>query len=136
MARLVSALNSVDTAFGTIRFFAPPHDEPDFAWAALDDVMRMLSMPAGLRAEMLRSIQESWKDDLRTVATAEGIVSLAPHWMLQGLFDAWLQEGFSSEEVHDAYLSAGARSNKVLTMGMARGDRMAYMLAAFARGRD
>ena len=133
MRQIETALHDATTSYGRIRYHRPPHDEPDFAWVNLDDIMRMLKMPMGLRIEMLRAIQEDWKEDLKTIATSEGIVTICPHYMIQGLFDAWIQEGFAGNDILKTYLAEGMRASKKLTEGWSTEDRRAFMFAALTR---
>ena len=119
---------------GRLRFHRPPHDEPDFAWLVLDDLLDLLDLTPDGRQHLLRSIQTDWPGHLRTIATRDGVHTIMPHFMVQGLMEAWIAAGLAAEDLLDAYLKEGFRASRALTAGFTTRDRMAYMFAALAQG--
>lgn len=71
-----------------VRFFRGPDARPDMPWHALGDLTRALELPRALRRHLLQMTQRAWAGTLRTVATAEGVTILAPHFVAQGLIGA------------------------------------------------
>lgn len=130
---IASPIHDAGTETGRLRFHRPPHDEPDFAWLVLDDLLAALHLTQPVKEDLLRSIQADWPGRLRTLATRDGVQTILPHYMVQGLLDAWVEAGLASEELLEAYLREGFRASKILTAGFSARDRMAYMFAALAR---
>jgi hypothetical protein len=71
-----------------VRFFKGPSGGPELPWHAVEDIYRALGLPRAVRTQLLRMTQETWGQDLRTVATPEGLVTIAPHCVAQGLLGA------------------------------------------------
>ena len=119
-----------------IRFFRSPLEGPDTAWVVIDDLCRCLEFDVGLRQVFQRGVQADWSSSVRTVATADGVVTIGPHFMAQGLLEALAEVNPSADEVYQAYLREGLRALKVLTAGMTARDRMLYSLSALGRGAE
>lgn len=75
----------------SVRYFASPlyvaHREPDMPWHSVDDLWPILVPGRDFFDAVKRQLRSRWQDP-RTVATAEGIVTIAPHYMAEGLFEA------------------------------------------------
>lgn len=76
-----------------LRFFRRPINDgkPDLPWHAVEDLHRCLGLNRDLRKHFLHRLR-AWKEP-RTVATADGIVTVAPLYMPQGCIDAMVEEG-------------------------------------------
>jgi hypothetical protein len=75
-----------------LRFFASPIDDgrPDFAWHAVDDLHTCIGLNRHQRAVFLRKLQGAPRDvlaqgALRTVATADGVLTIAPNFVADAL---------------------------------------------------
>ena len=71
-----------------LRFFRTPINDgrPDLPWHAVEDLHRCLGLNRAARKYFLHRLRE-WKEP-RTVATADGLVTIAPHFIAQGTIDA------------------------------------------------
>jgi len=68
--------------------FGTPNSDglPDFPWHEVDDLHRCLGLTRAERKHFLHL--QAHKEALRIVATADGIVTIAPHFIAQGTIDA------------------------------------------------
>lgn len=71
-----------------LRFFRAPTSGTQLPWHAWEDMQACLDLSHDLRGHFRRCLMEDWASDVRTIATAEGIVTIAPHWMAQGVVAA------------------------------------------------
>lgn len=72
-----------------LRFFKAPLPAPHLPWHAAEDLHQCLALPCDLRRHFQQQLKSSdWKNDVRTVATTDGIVTIAPHFIAQGLIGA------------------------------------------------
>jgi len=71
-----------------VRFFKGPTGGPELPWHAVEDLYRALGLPCAVRRQLLRMTQEIWGQELRTVATPDGLVTIAPHYVAQDLLGA------------------------------------------------
>jgi hypothetical protein len=80
-----------------LRFFASPAfrrtRRPDLAWHSCDDLWRLLDMKDDERTALLRSLRRDWPEPT-TVATADGPVVVQPHFMGEGIVEAFREAGF------------------------------------------
>jgi hypothetical protein len=74
-----------------LRFFGAPIDEPQLAWHAWDDLVACASLPRQMGERFQRSLRRDYPNAIRTVATPEGIVTIAPHWMAQGFVGSMIE---------------------------------------------
>src|SRR3712207_3966318 len=70
------------------RFFTGPSGGPELPWHAVEDLYQALGLPRSVRRQLLRMMQETWGQELRTVATRDGVGTIAPHFVAQGLLGA------------------------------------------------
>ena len=56
-----------------------------------------------------------FKGDVRTVATASGIATIAPHFAAQGLIGAAIEAGMASTAFEDQYTAAAIAAFKFMT---------------------
>jgi hypothetical protein len=97
------------------RFFRPPDNVPDFPWHAVDDLHRCLGLSRDGRRLFLRKLRSAeWSTTLRTIATADGVVIVAPHYMAQGIIRAMVSEGDAPSNIRDEYDDASAAAIKEL----------------------
>jgi hypothetical protein len=64
------------------RFFRIEGRMPFFAY---DDLLQCLKLPRDLRRRFQRRIVNEWRDDVRTVATPDGICIIVPHAFAQAM---------------------------------------------------
>jgi hypothetical protein len=111
-----------------LRFYRTPNNDgrPDLPWHCVDDLYRCM----GLSREFRRQLQR-WhlaKKVTRTVATADGLVTIAPHCMAQGAIGAWKETGGANIE-HE-YAMEGSIALGKLTAGLVFPDQVVPWAAA------
>jgi hypothetical protein len=78
-----------------LRFFRSPlaDGRPDMPWHSVDDLHRCLGMNRAMRKFFLAKLREGKQAQAHhTIATAEGIAVVAPHFMAQGTLDALIDD--------------------------------------------
>src|SRR5258707_182286 len=76
-----------------LRFFKTPLDDgrPDLPWVAVDDLGRCLALSRAHRRIHMAVFYRLQKEMVRTIATADGPVTIVPHALakpaLEALFD-------------------------------------------------
>jgi hypothetical protein len=125
-----------------LRFFCTPIDDgrPDLPWHAVDDLHRCLGLNRAARKLFLSKLRTFWKEP-RTVATADGLVTVAPHFMAQGTIDAVVEEGMAPAGVRAEYDLAGSEALKKLIpppseSGMDADAWLSWLKAATNRWND
>ena len=72
-----------------LRMFASPlyqkHRQPDFPWHSVDDLRQILRLDADLDQAFQRRLKSDWPEDVRTVATSDGITTIGRHYMAMGM---------------------------------------------------
>jgi hypothetical protein len=104
-----------------LRFFRTPNNDgrPDLPWHCTEDLMAVLGTTRDFRRYWARQCRSGrFKADFRTVATADGLVTVAPHYVAQGTISAAAQMLGSTDAVYRAYSVAGADACKKLTAGL------------------
>lgn len=91
-----------------VRFFRTPLNDgrPDFPWHAVDDLMAACNLDRQRRRHFLRMMQKDHPGTMRTIATPNGIVTVAPHFQAQGLVDAMIHVGCASSTARRDYDTA------------------------------
>ena len=101
-----------------LRFFKTPLNDgrPDLVWHAVDDLQCCLGLNRAGRKfflHVLRSTRE-WGAIIQTVATADGVITIAPHFVAQGLIGAMVEEGMARASIEPEYGRASAEAQKKL----------------------
>ena len=111
---MIEPLHTTRVGSHELRFFRTPlaDGRPDLPWHAVDDLQRCLGLNREARKFFLKQLRQ-W-GEIRTVATANGVVTLAPHYMAQGLIDATVETGRAPESFRAEYDRAGAAALKKL----------------------
>jgi len=107
MTKLTAALHTADLLGVPVRFFRSPRQGADFPWHAADDLFQALSFPRAVRREFQHRLKADHARDVRTVATSDGIVTIAPHYMAQGAIGAAVEIGCAPASAEGAYGLAG-----------------------------
>ncbi len=118
-----------------VRFFRSPREGADFPWHVADDLFHALTFPRAVRREFQRRLKADHKDDVRTVATPDGIVTIAPHYMAQGAIGAAVEIGCAPALVEGEYGRVGvAALNIVLAeRGLSGMNAIQYSIEAARR---
>lgn len=118
-----------------VRFFSTPlaDGRPDFPWHSSDDLMAACNLDGAARQHFLRMTQRDHAETVKTIATPEGLVTVAPHYQAQGLVDAMVHVKRVKKRARLDYDMAIMDAAKAMfPMGMS----MEYMIAAFHRWSD
>lgn len=107
---LTSVLHTGDIGGKPVRFYRSPRQGAHFPWHAADDLFLALSFPRPVRKEFQRRLKSDHADDVRTVATPEGIVTIAPHYMAQGAIGAAVEIGCAPASVEARYGVEGVKA--------------------------
>ena len=92
-----------------LRFFKNPDGTQDMPWHAFYDLLMLTNHSSREAQQMLAASRVGpFKAKIRTIATSEGPVVIAPHWAAQGMIGAMLEVGRISQDVETAYCKAGA----------------------------
>jgi hypothetical protein len=119
-----------------LRFFKTPNNDgkPDMQWFAVEDLQICLGMPGQLRKFMRRKMQQMWGAELKTISTPDGVVTIAPHFMVQGMIDAMRDSGIVPETTYNEYAMAGTDAMRILTEHLSfPDDLLPWMVAALKR---
>jgi len=136
MRPLTPILHTATVAERPVRFVAPPLTGPDFPWHVAEDLYLALRFPRAVRREFQQRLQDKFSSEVRTVATATGIVTICPHYMAQGCIGAGEEIGCAPYEAAGDYARAGAAALSALTngLGLSGLESVAYACEAFKRG--
>ena len=112
---MITPLHTATISGQPLRFFQTPNDDglPDLPWHAVDDLQRCLGLNRSARKYFLHTLYSKHKE-VRTVATTDGIVTVAPHFMAQGTVDAMVESKMAPASVRLEYDRAGAEALKKL----------------------
>lgn len=87
-----------------LRFFKAPLPGPHLPWHAAEDLYACLRLPRDLRRTFQRQLKSSeYKNAVRTVAVTDGIITIAPHFVAQGLIGAMIDVGQATASTEVAY---------------------------------
>src|SRR4051794_10610767 len=104
MSKIVSPIYTGALNGQPLRFFKSPLPSPHFPWHASDDLHRCMRLPREVRRRFREQLKSSeWGKDVRTVATADGIITIAPHWMAQGFIGSMIENGYALSTLEMAY---------------------------------
>jgi hypothetical protein len=118
-----------------LRFFRTPNDDgkPDMPWHSVDDLHRCLGLNRAQRKVFLSMLRK--RGGVETVATADGIITIAPHYMAQGCINAMVEKGVAPPDVRTAYDDEGAAALEKLVahLNFPSDAWLAWMKAAMHR---
>jgi hypothetical protein len=118
-----------------LRFFNTPLEDgrPDLPWHAVDDLHHLLGLNRDARRFFLRKLRK--RGGVETVATSDGVVTVAPHYMAQGTIDAMVEKRMAPASIRDEYEHAGAEALQKLGVPfpLPSDGWMAWMKAAMNR---
>lgn len=116
----------------SLRFFKAPFLEPHLPWHAPADLHLCLGMEQNLRSHFQQMLKTSeWAADVRTVATCDGIVTIAPHWMAQGLISLVIQFGRADTSAEWAFENASGEALTALGRNLPPEAFLWFATAAF-----
>ena len=101
-----------------LRFFKTPNTDgrPDLPWHSVEDLAQCIGLNRQRRRFMLRAMREGdFKGAYRDVATAEGILTIAPHYVAQGTIAAMKQRLPDLDDVDGGYTQSAVEAMNKLT---------------------
>lgn len=131
--RLSVPLLEGDVHGSKVRFFASPTyvatRQPDMPWHSVDDLWPLVL--DGAAETLRRRLRSEWEEP-RTVATADGIVTIAPHFMAEGLFEAAIEAagGDRFTRLRGRYRNCCTQAMKLMTAHLDPVQRMMFAVAA------
>ena len=132
MSNLVKPIHIEALCLGNVRFFAPPSSKPEFPWVAVEDLHAAMALPRAFRRYLKNTLQSSeWHRETCTVATADGLVEIMPHFMAQGMISAMTEVGRCPSDFHYQYCRAGAFAANKMMEGLSPDEVTAYLHAAW-----
>lgn len=91
MSGLHIPLHIADVEGHTVRFFRSPvyerTKEPDFPWHCIDDLWPIFIGSSDAVEFARRKLRSAWKEP-KTIAVEDGLVTIAPHFMAEGMIAA------------------------------------------------
>lgn len=115
-----------------LRFFKAPLPGPHLPWHAAEDLHQCLALPRDLRRHFQQRLKSSeWKDHVRTVAIAEGIVTIAPHFVAQGLIGAMQDVGRADARVEARYAMQAKEAWDAIYPGGNFAEALSLLVTAF-----
>lgn len=142
MAKLRNILLDADVLGHRVRYFEPPQflekGEADFPWVAFEDLTGIFSDGSDFTNFIFQKLREDWPDPV-TVATIDGIVTIVPRYMAEGLFDA-VEENSSAysfdeglDRLRGRYRNQLTAAMKAMTQHLSPAEKLAFSLEAFAK---
>jgi hypothetical protein len=131
---MIAPLHVANVGGHPLRFFRTPLTDgrPDLPWHCIDDLQHCLGLNRQGRKVFPRMLRSSeWRAIPRTVATADGVVTIAPHFIAQGMIDAMVENGRTPASVRHDYDRAGADAMK--KFGVPSDQLLAWLKAALNR---
>jgi len=119
-----------------VRFFRSPLNDgrPDFPWIAWGDLTDAYPLSAAKKAVFFQRLHADWPDIPRTVATADGVVTLVPHFAAQG-FTSAMTECLGIDAEKEYALGAG-EALKIVTAHLSFPDGVLCFARDAMRGWD
>jgi hypothetical protein len=118
-----------------LRFYRTPNNDgrPDLPWHCCDDLYRCMGLPRGVRKHFQQQMKRGrFAGDFRTIATSDGVITIAPHYVAQGVTSAW--DEIDGVDIENEYARESAHACKKLTAGLVFPDQvLPWMKAALER---
>ena len=91
MSSVHSPIHRADVFGQELRFFSSPiymkQKTADMPWHVFNDLLAALGLDEKASIFILRELRGDWAEP-QTIATPDGLVTIAPHFMADGLIDA------------------------------------------------
>jgi hypothetical protein len=132
MSAILTPIHIANLGKSTLRFFkSPSSPQPEFPWHVHDDLVACLGLPRHIRRQFQHMLANGpFKDDIRAVATGAGIVTIAPHYVAQGLIGAAIIAGGITSEFEMEYYEASTAAMNVLAGDLPPFASYEFFLAA------
>jgi hypothetical protein len=117
-----------------LRFYRTPNNDgrPDLPWHSVDDLQHCLGLSRDQRRYFLKAFRNGpFASSFETVATDDGLVTIAPHYVAQGFIDAAAAQMVgNTTHLYDEYSIAGMEATKKLTGGLHFSNGLLQWIAA------
>jgi hypothetical protein len=117
-----------------LRFYRTPNNDgrPDLPWHCCDDLYRCMGLPRGVRKHLQRHMKSRpFRNDFRTAATPDGVITIAPHYVAQSIAAMWHE--LECADIENEYARGGAAACKKLYAGLAPEQLLPWLKAALER---
>jgi hypothetical protein len=94
MSNVVSPLHVATIRGQQLRLYRTPNTDgrPDFPWHSTDDLIRVCGATREFRRSLANACRSGpFKTDFRTIATIDGLVTITPHYVAQGVISSMAQ---------------------------------------------
>ena len=112
MSAMITPLHTATVGGHPLRFFKSPLNDgrPGMPWVAIDDLSRCVGLNRAERRIQMAMFHQihSFKEVVRTVATSDGSVLIAPHAFARHALEALILTGRAQASVRDGYTKAFA----------------------------
>lgn len=99
-----------------VRFFKTPLNDgkPDFAWHSTEDLMKAANLSKDQLAGFMQVMKADHPNTYRTIATHDGLVTVAPHFVAQGFTAVMEHVGQVPKGFKNEYLMASFEADDKL----------------------
>lgn len=96
-----------------VRYFKSPLNDgqPDFVWHSVNDLANAAGLTPEMAEHFLRTSKQDHPQMYRTIATIDGLETIAPHCVAQGFTRAMAAVGKTSASFVDDYLMASVEAD-------------------------
>jgi hypothetical protein len=108
--------------------------QADLPWHSADDLRAILDLAPGIDAMLRRDLRADWREPV-TVATRDGLTTIAPHFMAEGLLAAVAESGVLGDgrmlkRVVGHYRRSTTEATKLMVAHMSPIERMVFTMTA------
>lgn len=113
-----------------VRFFRDPSGRPGLPWHVADDLFRACDLPRAVRRHLIQTAQKAFGDELRTIPTADGVVTIAPHPAAQAFLQGVAEASGGRLDLEREYIASGVEAMNRLTGDLPPVARFEFAMAA------
>ncbi len=114
-----------------VRFFKGLGGKPDMPWHAYHDLTAAVGFDEAMSRRFVQLTQQDGKDALQTIATLEGLIVIAPHYVAQGTVWAAVDWGRCSSDTEFQYAKEGVQALDALMANVPHDRFLNYIGQAF-----
>lgn len=123
-----------------LRMFASPlyqkHRQADFPWHSVDDLRRILRFDQDIDRLFQRRLKTDWPDDVRTIATSDGITTIGKHYIAMGMlqfvrYRRQILPTADRRHIEAQVRVAATKAMKEMTKHLAPLERLAVAMEAY-----
>jgi hypothetical protein len=115
-----------------LRFFKTPRiGGPELPWHSFDDLLVCCGWPRDMRREFRAQLHGEWKSSVATVAPGGAPITIAPHWMAQGIIGAAIERGRLKPPAEIVYARQAVKAWNAIGGSGTTEEQIASLVAAF-----